>query len=75
MPGKYEFEVAMTCEGCSGALNRILDRHKGKDIEEHVVDLATKKVSVTSSVLDREAVQAIVEKCGKDVKFLSEQPA
>lgn len=25
----HEFEVAMTCEGCSGALERVLNKHKG----------------------------------------------
>ncbi|MEQ2216166.1 ATX1 antioxidant protein 1, partial [Xenoophorus captivus] len=27
---KHEFEVAMTCEGCSGAVTRILNKLGGK---------------------------------------------
>lgn len=35
----YKFQVEMTCEGCSGAINRILTRQKGK-FREKVVKYA-----------------------------------
>jgi len=69
-PPQYEFEVEMTCEGCSGAVNRILDRRHGNDIDDHKVDLEAQKVWVSTSKLDVEAIQAILEKSGKKVKFI-----
>lgn len=31
-----EFRVQMTCEGCSGAVKRVLDKHKGKTLAINV---------------------------------------
>ncbi|KAG7518023.1 copper transport protein ATOX1 [Solea senegalensis] len=31
---KYEFQVEMTCEGCSGAISRILSKQEGVNAEE-----------------------------------------
>jgi len=64
---KYEFNVEMTCEGCSNAMNRLLTKQKEKgEIEEFSVDLATKTVSVTSTK-ELPDVVTILEKSGKKV--------
>jgi copper chaperone len=72
MAPEYEYNVEMTCGGCSAALNRILDRHR-TDIEEHKVSLESQKVWVKSSKLDSSAIQAILEKSGKKVTFVGQQ--
>ncbi|CAG7717464.1 unnamed protein product [Allacma fusca] len=73
MVAEYEYNVEMSCGGCSAALNRILDRHRGNDIEDHKVSLETQKVWVKSSKLDSGAIQAILEKSGKKVTFIGQQ--
>ena len=46
----------------------------GQDIENHNVDLETQKVVVESSKLDKDAVQAILEKSGKKVTYIATHP-
>lgn len=64
-----EFEVAMTCEGCSGAIERILGRMKDKGVEKVEIDLASKKVFVTATLSSDEVLDAI-KKAGKETKFI-----
>ncbi|KAF3906990.1 hypothetical protein ABW21_db0206161 [Orbilia brochopaga] len=46
----YEFDVAMSCTGCSGAVERVLGKWKrdNPDLEgfEYITDLKTQKVTV-----------------------------
>jgi len=66
----YKFHVEMTCEGCSGAINRILTRQKEKGaVTEYDIDLPGKTVSVISTLTMGE-VQDILAKSGKTVKHL-----
>ncbi|CAJ1059208.1 copper transport protein ATOX1 [Xyrichtys novacula] len=62
---KHEFEVAMTCEGCSGAVTRILNKVEGVKFE---IDLPKKLVWIESDK-DVNFLKETLEKCGKEVKY------
>lgn len=63
---KHEFEVAMTCEGCSGAVTRILN--KLGDEVKFEIDLPKKLVWIESEK-DVEFLTETLKKCGKEVKY------
>lgn len=65
----FEFKVEMTCEGCSGAVQRILDRHVGKGVEKFDINLQARTVTIETT-LTQDEITAILEKCGKQVTFL-----
>lgn len=50
MSQKHEFKVEMTCEGCSGAVKRVLGRLEGQGVNSFEVDLPNQKVYVDSSL-------------------------
>jgi len=77
MAGKvFEFQVAMTCEGCSNQLKRVLDKHgPEKGIDSHEIDLPGKKVFVTSKTLQKDGVEEIIKKTGLDTTFVGEKDA
>ena len=56
----------MTCEGCVGAVKRIIAKMDG--VTESSVDLASQKVTVTGNV-DEADVLARISKCGKDTEL------
>ncbi|KAJ2012302.1 Cytosolic copper metallochaperone [Coemansia sp. IMI 209128] len=63
----YEFSVAMTCGGCSGAVTRALTNYNGGG---HIVDIVAtpvKNTVVLRSALPREEVLAVIAKTGKKV--------
>ncbi|KAI4797585.1 hypothetical protein KUCAC02_024994 [Chaenocephalus aceratus] len=62
---KHEFEVAMTCEGCSGAVTRILNKLGDVKFE---IDLPNKLVWIESDK-DVDFLTETLKKCGKDVKY------
>uniref|UniRef100_A0A671UN65 Copper transport protein ATOX1 n=1 Tax=Sparus aurata TaxID=8175 RepID=A0A671UN65_SPAAU len=62
---KHEFEVAMTCEGCSGAVTRVLNKLEGVTFE---IDLPQKLVWIESDK-DAEVLMQTLQKCGKEVKY------
>ncbi|KAM8910515.1 copper transport protein ATOX1 isoform 1-T2 [Spinachia spinachia] len=62
---KHEFEVAMTCEGCSGAVSRILTKLPDVKFE---IDLPKKLVWIESD-RDVESLTDTLKKCGKEVKY------
>jgi len=67
---KYQFQVEMTCEGCSNAMNKILSRQRDKgEVDDFTVDLPTKTVNVTTTKELQEVV-AMLEKAGKKVSHL-----
>ncbi|KAJ1883210.1 Cytosolic copper metallochaperone [Coemansia sp. RSA 486] len=68
----YEFVVAMSCGGCSGAVTRALAKVEG--IESYTVDLATQRVKVITA-LPRETIFEVIKKTGKDVKDAPAEPA
>jgi copper chaperone len=69
MANTYVFKVEMTCEGCSGAVKRILERNQDK-VSDFKIDLEGKTVTVTSA-LSKDEVEVILKKCGKEVTFLN----
>ncbi|CAA7059942.1 unnamed protein product [Microthlaspi erraticum] len=58
--------VAMTCEGCVGAVKRVLGKMEG--VESFDVDLKEQKVTVKGNV-QPEAVLQTVSKTGKKSAF------
>ncbi|KAF8544189.1 iron copper transporter [Trichophaea hybrida] len=67
----YEFEVRMSCGGCSGAVERVLSKLEG--VKSYKTNLETQKVNVTTvSTLSLDAVQEVIKKTGKEVVSASE---
>ncbi|KAK5864340.1 hypothetical protein PBY51_015589 [Eleginops maclovinus] len=66
MTQKHGFEVAMTCEGCSGAVTRILNKLGDVTFD---IDLANKMVWIESE-RDVEFLTETLKKCGKEVKYI-----
>ncbi|XP_063340925.1 copper transport protein ATOX1 isoform X1 [Pelmatolapia mariae] len=62
---KHEFEVAMTCEGCSGAITRILNKMGDVKFE---IDLPKKLVWIESDK-DVDVLMTALQKSGKEVKY------
>ncbi|CAH1100549.1 unnamed protein product [Psylliodes chrysocephalus] len=66
----YEFNVKMTCDGCSGAVDRVLGKLKGKGVDEVIISLEEQNVKVKSS-LSAEEILEIIKKTGKEVNLIS----
>jgi copper chaperone len=64
---KYEFDVKMTCGGCSGAIERVLERAKTEGVNTYNVDLGTQKVDVTGTI-SYDDLLAKIKKTGKEVR-------
>ncbi|KAJ1721162.1 Cytosolic copper metallochaperone [Coemansia erecta] len=62
----HVFKVAMSCGGCSGAVERAL---KAKGVEQYTTDLKTQKVTVTT-VRPLAEVEEIIKKTGKACEYL-----
>ena len=72
------FNVGMTCEGCSGAVGRILRKQAG--VRDVAADVAAKTVRVTHSAEAAPAamlaaLKAWGDKAGKAVELVSTSPA
>jgi len=61
---KYEFNVRMTCGGCSSAIERVLGRNK--DVTTYDVSLENQKVVVTGPI-SYDTVLEVIKKTGKEV--------
>ncbi|GMY23373.1 copper transport protein ATX1-like [Fagus crenata] len=59
-------KVGMSCEGCVGAVKRVLGKMEG--VESHEIDLKEQKVTVKGNV-QPEAVLQTVSKTGKKTTF------
>ncbi|XP_046672167.1 copper transport protein ATOX1 [Homalodisca vitripennis] len=66
------FKVEMTCEGCSGAVERVLNKLKGKGVEDVEIDLKEKQVAVTSSLSSEELLE-VIKKTGKTTSYIGEK--
>ncbi|XP_077588940.1 copper transport protein ATOX1 [Stigmatopora nigra] len=66
---KHKFTVAMTCEGCSGAVNRILSRLEDVKFE---IDLPNQLVWIESDK-DADFLLETLKKCGKSVTYQGTQ--
>lgn len=66
MSHKYQFDVTMSCSGCSNAVNRVLTKLDGVQN----VDISLEKQSVdvtTASSLDYDTVYNTIAKTGKKI--------
>ncbi|RVE52285.1 hypothetical protein evm_003075 [Chilo suppressalis] len=72
MSSTHIFNVAMTCEGCSGAVERVLGRLKGQGVENVSISLPEQKVSVTST-LSAEELLEVIKKTGKNTTYIGTQ--
>jgi len=64
----YEYNVTMTCSGCSGAVERVLNRAKTNgSISDFKVDLDSQAVEVTPSSASYDDILAVIRKTGKAV--------
>jgi len=64
---KHEFEVEMTCGGCSGAVERVLKKKAGVDSFE--ISLEKQRVWVDSD-LSSDDLLATISKTGKKTTFI-----
>lgn len=62
----------MTCEGCSGAVERVLNRLKGQGVENISISLPEQKVIVTSS-LSSDQLLEVIKKTGKKTSYVGTQ--
>ncbi|KAF2279687.1 putative iron/copper transporter Atx1 [Westerdykella ornata] len=63
----YKFEIAMSCGGCSGAVERVLNKLEG--VKSHKVSLDTQTAEVVAAEsLDFNTVLEKIKKTGKTVK-------
>jgi len=63
----YKFDVKMTCSGCSGAINRVLEKAKADGVSSYSVDLGTQEVIVKGTIA-YDDVLAKIKKTGKEVR-------
>ncbi|KAF9738834.1 hypothetical protein PMIN06_004512 [Paraphaeosphaeria minitans] len=63
----YKFEVAMTCGGCSGAVERVLKKLDG--VKSYNVSLETQSAEIVAEdSLSYDTVLEKIKKTGKTVK-------
>ncbi|KAI0054112.1 copper chaperone taha [Auriscalpium vulgare] len=61
----YQFDVKMTCGGCSGAVTRVLSKAEG--VKSFEVSLEKQEVLVEGPI-DYDSLLAIIKKTGKEVR-------
>lgn len=63
----YQFNVAMSCGGCSGAVTRVLNRLEG--VKSVDANLETQLVTVTTAPeVDLDTVYNTIKKSGKEIR-------
>ncbi|KAM7440347.1 ATX1 antioxidant protein 1 [Porites harrisoni] len=67
MASRHEFQVEMTCGGCSGAVTRVLNKKEGIDNIE--IDMEKQRVYVTSALSSDELLETI-KKAGKTCSYI-----
>ncbi|KAI3458867.1 hypothetical protein Pfo_015530 [Paulownia fortunei] len=72
MSQTVELKVGMSCQGCVGAVKRVLGKMEG--VESFDIDLEKQKVTVKGNV-QPEAVLQTVSKTGKATSFWEEAKA
>jgi len=65
----YQFDIKMTCSGCSGAVTRVLERAKtqGGGVSDYSVSLEKQEVIVTGTILLAD-LQEKLAKTGKEIR-------
>lgn len=66
----FEFKVKMTCDGCSGAVQRVLNKHVGKGLENFDISLENQIVKVTSTMSADDLLETI-KKTGNETQLIS----
>ncbi|XP_043925352.1 copper transport protein ATOX1 [Protopterus annectens] len=66
---KHEFFVDMTCEGCSSAVTRVLNKLGGVQFD---IDLANKKVFINSDH-DVDVLLETLKKTGKATTYVAQE--
>ncbi|XP_070554172.1 copper transport protein ATOX1-like [Ptychodera flava] len=66
----HEFQVEMTCEGCSGAVNRVLKKLDG--VDDIQIDMEAQKVYVAST-LSADVLLETIKKTGKATSYIGEK--
>ena len=61
----YHFSIAMSCGGCSGAVDRVLKKTEG--LASYNVDLEKQSADVYTDGVDFETVLEKIKKTGKQV--------
>eukprot|EP00794_Sanderia_malayensis_P007605 gene7605-8445_t len=64
---KHEYQVEMTCGGCSGAVERVLKKKEG--VSNFEISLEKQRVWVESD-LSSDEILAIISKTGKKTSFI-----
>ncbi|XP_047545562.1 copper transport protein ATOX1 [Vanessa atalanta] len=72
MSSTHIFNVEMTCEGCSGAVERVLNRLKGQGVDNISISLPDQKVIVTST-LTADQLLEVIKKTGKKTTYVGTQ--
>ncbi|XP_050362967.1 copper transport protein ATOX1 [Nymphalis io] len=72
MSSTHIFNVEMTCEGCSGAVERVLNRLKGQGVDNISISLPDQKVIVTST-LSADQLLEVIKKTGKKTSYVGIQ--
>ncbi|XP_066252436.1 uncharacterized protein Atox1 isoform X2 [Euwallacea similis] len=65
----HEYKVVMTCEGCSGAVEKVLNKHKDK-IENFDINLKDQRVKVKTN-LSADEVLDMIKKTGKETQYVA----
>uniref|UniRef100_A0A0C9RRD8 Copper transport protein ATOX1 n=1 Tax=Amblyomma americanum TaxID=6943 RepID=A0A0C9RRD8_AMBAM len=60
----HEFQVEMTCEGCSGAVKRVLGKLEGQGVNKVDVDLKDQRVYIDSTMSSDQLLE-VLKKAGK----------
>ncbi|KAG0339459.1 Cytosolic copper metallochaperone [Podila humilis] len=63
---QYKYDVTMSCEGCSGAITRVLTKLNG--VDKFDVSLENQMVVVESATLSEETILVAIQKTGKPAK-------
>ncbi|KAI9756240.1 MAG: Cytosolic copper metallochaperone [Lichina confinis] len=64
----YKFDIAMSCGGCSGAVERVLKKLDGVKSYEVSLEKQTADVVTNDDTLDYDTVLQTIKKTGKTVK-------
>ncbi|XP_050038942.1 copper transport protein ATOX1 [Dermacentor andersoni] len=65
----HEFHVEMTCEGCSGAVQRVLGKLADQGVNKVDIDLKEQRVFVDST-LSCEQLLEVLKKAGKTCSYV-----
>uniref|UniRef100_A0A131XRE3 Copper transport protein ATOX1 n=1 Tax=Hyalomma excavatum TaxID=257692 RepID=A0A131XRE3_9ACAR len=65
----HEFKVEMSCDGCSGAVKRVLGRLEGQGVNKVDIDLKEQRVFVDSTLTSEELLE-VLKKAGKACSYV-----